>query len=79
MTDISVFSNHPNIATTHIYKDEFYDSYHINIVFTAEFIEIINWVKKHKLELEKEKKLRETNPAIKELYDSYKTLVDLTI
>jgi len=50
---------------------------HINLGFEA--VDAIKWVQEHRRQLEKERKLRESNPALSNAWDQYQTMLRIVM
>ena len=50
----------------------------INIMLTNEAADAINWVNQYRTQLEQERLMRQNNPVLQELYDSYQTALNLS-
>ena len=74
---IRVRSNNPDMI--YISTMDIHGGQEICISLTQDMIDTINWAKEHRGRLDKEAKLRETNPALSNSWSEYQTMLRIVM
>ena len=56
-----------------------YGGKQIHVQVNQEVIDVFRWFKEHKDLLDREQKLRESNPAVASIYEQYQTMMKLVM
>jgi len=64
-----------NLIAVNVHRDSYRITY--NIFLDQSIIDIINWAKRYKNQLDNEIKLRSENPALASQYEEYQTMLKL--
>jgi len=74
MTDLIQINGTYDIQVNKMFN---YGGIQYDIHLTAEIKELLNWVRKHKQDIESEEKLRTENPILSDLYNQYNIAYNL--
>jgi len=72
---IQVMAYPPDLLMAHVM--DIHGGQHMDIRLTDDLVDTINWVKQYKKQLDREQQIRSQDPVAQELYDQYRTYINL--